>query len=216
MPALTNNRFGSSWISGAEGTTVWPFFSKNASQRRRISAVSMENQSSGVMGATGHGHATSYAGARRWVGPVRAVGMVGARGPLRSSLAGGVEQQRPSLLGRQRTTRVVGPEGGCRGTLTARPVAVPAGVDVEVGGLGPRGVAGGPAGGVGLDGHLDRLAQLGLAARRGLLVGGDEALGDRQLPQGVADPDRRGGQQHGAAPHDGSLRPSPRTAVRTP
>ena len=72
MPALTNNRFGSSWISGAEGTTVWPFFSKNASQRRRISAVSMGNQSSGVMGATGHGHATSYAGPRRWVGRVRA------------------------------------------------------------------------------------------------------------------------------------------------
>src|SRR6186713_2510751 len=143
MPALTNNRFGSSWISGAEGTTVWPFFSKNASQRRRISAVSMGNQSLGVMGATGHGHPTSYAGPHPWVGRVRVVlrvvGGVGARRPLRSSLAGGVEQQRPRLLGRQGAARVLDPQRGCRGVRPAVLVAVPAGLHVEVRGLGPGG-----------------------------------------------------------------------------
>src|SRR5699024_5636019 len=41
MPALTKRRVGSSWISGAEGITVCPFASKKASQRRRISAVSI-------------------------------------------------------------------------------------------------------------------------------------------------------------------------------
>jgi hypothetical protein len=41
MPAPTNNRFGSSYINEALGTTVWPLDSKNASQRRLISAVSI-------------------------------------------------------------------------------------------------------------------------------------------------------------------------------
>src|SRR5450631_309001 len=41
MPAPTNNRLGSSYISEALGTTVWPLLSKNASQRRLISAVSI-------------------------------------------------------------------------------------------------------------------------------------------------------------------------------
>ena len=39
IPATVNRRVGSSLISEADGTTVWPFDSKKASQRRLISAV---------------------------------------------------------------------------------------------------------------------------------------------------------------------------------
>src|SRR5881227_4009139 len=38
MPALTSSRVGSSAISEAEGTTVWPRSSKKRRNRRRISA----------------------------------------------------------------------------------------------------------------------------------------------------------------------------------
>ncbi len=41
MPALTNNRFGSSYTKDELGTIAWPLLSKNASQRRLISAVSI-------------------------------------------------------------------------------------------------------------------------------------------------------------------------------
>ena len=41
MPAPTKRRFGSSNISEALGTTAWPLLSKNVSQRRLISAVSI-------------------------------------------------------------------------------------------------------------------------------------------------------------------------------
>src|SRR5262245_42340353 len=41
MPALTNNRLGSSNSSGALGTTVWPRFSKNLRNLRRTAAVPM-------------------------------------------------------------------------------------------------------------------------------------------------------------------------------
>src|ERR1700712_4007700 len=39
MPALTNNRLGSSNGSGTLGTTVWPLRSKCPRKRERISAV---------------------------------------------------------------------------------------------------------------------------------------------------------------------------------
>ena len=40
MPALTNIKVGSlCGTSGAEGTRVWPFFSKNSRKERRISFV---------------------------------------------------------------------------------------------------------------------------------------------------------------------------------
>src|SRR4029453_19431233 len=55
IPALTNNRLGSSCTSGALGTTVWPRLPKNESQRRLISAVSMVESSGGSVGAGGSG-----------------------------------------------------------------------------------------------------------------------------------------------------------------
>ena len=137
------------------------------------------------MGATGHGHATSYAGARRWsvgFGVVRGEGG-GARGPYGARSPVGSSSSARASSGVSERPGSSAPERGCRRRGRGARGAVPAGLDVEVGGLGPRGVPGGPGRGVGLDGHLDGLAQLGLAPGRGLPDGRDEPLGDRQAPQ---------------------------------
>ena len=169
----------------------------------------------GCMGATGHGHATSYAGPRRWsVGWAGWAAEAGAR-------AAPTELARRSGRGAAPApprASASGPGRRRRGRMPGWPVAVrrrsqPASTSRS--GVSPTRRAAGPGSWRRLDRDLDRLAQLGLAPGRGLLDGRDEALGDGQLPQGVADPDRRGGEQHGAAPH---ARPcaGPRIAVRTP
>src|SRR3954462_3446716 len=53
MPAMVSRGVGSFEMSDAEGTTVWPFFSKKSSQRRWISADSMRFQPSQESGASG-------------------------------------------------------------------------------------------------------------------------------------------------------------------
>ena len=216
MPALTNSRFGSSWTSGAEGTTVWPFLSKNVSQRRRISAVSMGTIPCGL-GATGHGHATSYAGPHRGgpvgQGGVRAVGGQGAQAPTELAHRWGRAGGRASS-GVSERPGSSDPKADA-GAAPRRAGPGPSRRRRRAPGSSPGRVPRRAARGVGLDGDLHGLAQLRLPARRRLLtvvtkrrVTGNATGRSRRRPP----PPR---QQHRPAARR-VLPPRPRTAVRTP
>ncbi len=183
-------------LSGFHGESVLGCFGlpPGTGTRHRMPVRAGGRAGSGVVGQVGGGAPAPTELARRW-------GRAAAPAPPRAS---------GSDRGRRRPARMPGSRRRARG-LRSQPASTSrSGVCAHAACRGARLVASvSTATSTASRSSASRRAEASLNVR-------DEALGDRQLPQAVAHPDRDGGQQHGAAPHDSSFLLSPRTAVRTP